>query len=835
MYKGRDGRKDPRPPYKPFVNDVRFRFHNVQSLRDKSFRQLYLKTARLHCEILALTELNCSDDEEMESWARDWPASGGVYYATSHYTPERGSSARGVAIFLASTLNAVNVSYVWRDPHGRGLAIRADIHNKPTVIVAFHADCDSDAAQMASYEKVRENVPYLKECDYVWMLDANNVVCRSLDEHNDCGRGGEDRMPNGIASMLSCADKWGGDGGHLMDAFRQLYPTLSEYTRSSRHTGSTTWRRIDRVMVSPRLCTKGLSPFVERVRHVWPSDEEMLALERMGSSSKWSDHAAVEMTMRFSDTLRPPRAWKYPGHMLANTGFVDNTLRTKAAAALQHAVSGADPKEVLLSFLSEARTQTHHIVKTHEHAHRERKGRVLKQLRAARDMVGDTLEPGGSLRTLMTAPASIFARLSAKRRDWIIFKWMSDRKARIQRTEHRRDQLLEEWADICRREQQRWCDDKGFDDFVAGESCCKQFFQHKTESRTYSYIDRLKNKGGHWLTGTSAILAYAKQHFGDKGSIFNLCEPAHPEDRQTILEALVADGRELRDEDRDMLSMDKIFSAERVQQAIDELQNGTQTGEDGWTAEFFKVVGMRAKKDKSGERAPSALAGLLALTFKRCAQGDGGKGCMMDIMRTSIVSLIFKDKGNRHDLGKYRPIAVNSIVYRIMAKALVIAIRPHLAFLTDHSQKAFKIDDLISDNTRMVQDIIAFCQREGIPGILVFADQDNAYPRVRWDYLFDVMRTMRVHPDFIRVVEMMYSGIELKLKVNGTVSKESFQPTNGIAQGCPLSPCLYLLCIQGLISLTVQHARRADGIRGIPIPDAAGAIDTPVTSLVRVC
>ena len=28
---------------------------------------------------------------------------------------------------------------------------------------------------MASYEKVRENVPYLKECDYVWMLDANNV------------------------------------------------------------------------------------------------------------------------------------------------------------------------------------------------------------------------------------------------------------------------------------------------------------------------------------------------------------------------------------------------------------------------------------------------------------------------------------------------------------------------------------------------------------------------------------------------------------------------------------------------------------------------------------
>ena len=81
---------------------------------------------------------------------------------------------------------------------------------------------------------------------------------------------------------------------------------------------------------------------------------------------------------------------------------------------------------------------------------------------------------------------------------------------------------------------------------------------------------------------------------------------------------------------------------------------------------------------------------------------------MLDTMRTSVISLIFKDKGSRGDISKYRPIAVNSIVYRIMSKAMVIAIRPHLSILTDHAQKAFKQDDLISDNTRMIQDIIAY-------------------------------------------------------------------------------------------------------------------------------
>ena len=743
-------------------------------MRDKAFRQLYLKTARLHCEILALTELNCSDEDEMELWARDWPASGGVYYATSHYQPKRGASARGTAIFLAASIEAKNVSCLWRDPLGRGIAIRADIHNKPTIIVAFHADCDSDRSQAASFDHLCEAIPYVEDCDYVWMLDANNVVNQSLDEHNDGGRVMGDRMPNGVASMLHCADKWGGENSHLVDAFRQSYPGLTEYTRSSHHTGVTTWRRIDRIMVSPRLCTPGLSPYVERVVHLWPSDEEMLALERTGSSSKWSDHAAVELTMRYSDTPRPPRTWKYPGHMLVDSEFVDGTLRSSATSALGRVTAGEDPREVLLSFLKEMREATQVVVRKRETAHRKHKGRVLRQLRAARGMVGDAFDPGGSLRGLIVLPVSYLARFSARKRGRILNGWDADRKFRIQRTETRRDQLLDEWADICRKEQQRWCDDKGFESFVAGESCCKQFFQHKTESRTYSYIDHLQNKKGNRISGTSAILAHAKSHFGDKGSIFNLCEPAHPEHRQTILNALIEDSRILNDDDRDMMSIDKIFTAERVQQAIDELQNGTQTGEDGWTAEFFKVVGMRGRRDKQGVRPASPLANLLSCVYKQCAIGENGDGRMLDIMRTSVVSLIFKDKGSRGDISKYRPIAVNSIVYRIMSKAMVIAIRPHLSTLTDHAQKAFKVDDLISDNTRMIQDIIAYCDSAHIPGILMFADQDNAYPRVRWDYMFDVMRTMRIHPDFVRVVEMMYKGIELKLKINGTIANESF-------------------------------------------------------------
>ena len=62
------------------------------------------------------------------------------------------------------------------------------------------------------------------------------------------------------------------------------------------------------------------------------------------------------------------------------------------------------------------------------------------------------------------------------------------------------------------------------------------------------------------------------------------------------------------------------------------------------------------------------------------------------------------------------------------------------------SQKAFKPDEIISDSTRLVQDMLHYCNATNTPGFLLFADQDSAYPRVRWDYMIDVMREMNFPP-----------------------------------------------------------------------------------------
>ena len=57
----------------------------------------------------------------------------------------------------------------------------------------------------------------------------------------------------------------------------------------------------------------------------------MLAVRRAGSSSKWSDHSAVQNTVQYTTTKRAPARWSAPRHLLAEPAFVNGELRRLAS------------------------------------------------------------------------------------------------------------------------------------------------------------------------------------------------------------------------------------------------------------------------------------------------------------------------------------------------------------------------------------------------------------------------------------------------------------------------------------------------------------------------
>ena len=54
------------------------------------------------------------------------------------------------------------------------------------------------------------------------------------------------------------------------------------------------------------------NPTITSIRHVIPTDGDLLALTRIGSTSKWSDHSSIEIRVRYTDTLKQKYLGLFP-------------------------------------------------------------------------------------------------------------------------------------------------------------------------------------------------------------------------------------------------------------------------------------------------------------------------------------------------------------------------------------------------------------------------------------------------------------------------------------------------------------------------------------------
>lgn len=69
--------------------------------------------------------------------------------------------------------------------------------------------------------------------------------------------------------------------------------------------------------------------------------------------------------------------------------------------------------------------------------------------------------------------------------------------------------------------------------------------------------------------------------------------------------------------------------------------------------------------------------------------------------------------------------------------------------------------------------------------------------------------------DFARWIMGCVSSTSIVFLINGAAS-DFFNPQRGLCQGCPLSPLLFLLTVEGL-SLMIKAAKRQGDLKGIEV------------------
>ena len=153
--------------------------------------------------------------------------------------------------------------------------------------------------------------------------------------------------------------------------------------------------------------------------------------------------------------------------------------------------------------------------------------------------------------------------------------------------------------------------------------------------------------------------------------------------------------------------------------------------------------------------------------------------------------------GRKTDVDKYRLLAINSVYRKLFCTILKRRIESIITL--DDAQNGFRKNRRASDNIALVQGIIEEATRKhGTKAQLLVADFSKAFDTCNIPILLKKLAKYGVRGNMLRVIADMYTDASTRLFVNGVLGKR-MEVTNGVAQGCVLSPVFFAIYIDELL------------------------------------
>ena len=236
------------------------------------------------------------------------------------------------------------------------------------------------------------------------------------------------------------------------------------------------------------------------------------------------------------------------------------------------------------------------------------------------------------------------------------------------------------------------------------------------------------------------------------------------------------------------------------------MARGKSPGSDGLPAEFYL-----------------SFWGILGRDLVDVFNESFSKGMLPSSLRKGLISLSFK-KGDRLDRKNWRPISLLNVDYKLCARTIAGRLLRVIHFVVGRDQTCGVPGRYIGENVSLLRDLVDFSTESNVPAAILSLDQEKAFDRVDWVFMFNTLSRMGFGPSFIRWVRLLYTDIRSCVLVNGYCTS-MFYPSRGVRQGCPLSPLLYVLTMEVLASNLRCHS----DIVGLSLPGTPSVL--PVVSL----
>ena len=287
------------------------------------------------------------------------------------------------------------------------------------------------------------------------------------------------------------------------------------------------------------------------------------------------------------------------------------------------------------------------------------------------------------------------------------------------------------------------------------------------------HIAALRSTTGGLLTDGKELAESAATYF----AAISATQPQDHEAEQQILRAVRTHATKICPADATTIGS-PIVTTDEVLAAIKASKPGKAPGPDGLPTELWRKV-------------RHLIAPLLASIFTAI----GRTGILPDGFLLGELNPFHK-KGDPTNHANYRPITLLDTDYRILARVLASRLAPVLAKVMGTEQSAFLPGRLIGDNIMFMQ-LLPHLLRSNVgsglasSAAVAFLDFKKAYDTVLRPFLLAVMEATGAGPGLQHWVRTLLNGTHAAAKVNGYLSDPALYE-EGLRQGCPLAPLLYL-------------------------------------------